>query len=89
MNRPHGAAATGLSASCLAACLLLCVACTAPAGRSAVAVTVGSKAFTEGVVLGEIITRLAASTGASVTHRDQLGGTRVVWNALLAGDIDI
>ena len=88
MSRPLGDA-TGRSASCLAACLLLCGACAAPAGRSAVAVTVGSKAFTEGVVLGEIITRLAASTGAIVTHRDQLGGTRVVWNALLAGDIDI
>jgi osmoprotectant transport system permease protein len=52
-------------------------------------VTVGSKKFTENVILGEIVTQLARGTGASTQHRRQLGGTRVLWNALLNGDIDI
>ena len=52
-------------------------------------ITVGSKKFTENVILGEIVTQLARGTGASTQHRRQLGGTRVLWNALLNGDIDI
>jgi osmoprotectant transport system permease protein len=56
-----------------------------PAGNE---VRIGSKNFTESVILGEIAARLAVSTGASVVHRRGLGGTRVVWNALRAGEID-
>jgi osmoprotectant transport system permease protein len=41
------------------------------------------------VVLGEIATQLALSTGADAEHRKQLGGTRILWNALLSGEIDI
>lgn len=51
--------------------------------------TVGSKAFTESVVLGEI-TRLALEQrGLAAVHRPELGGTRVLWEALLHGDIDL
>jgi osmoprotectant transport system permease protein len=53
------------------------------------AIVVGSKNFTEGIVLGELIRALAASTGATVEHRQALGGTRLVFNALVSGDIDI
>ncbi|HYG67249.1 MAG TPA: glycine betaine ABC transporter substrate-binding protein [Anaeromyxobacteraceae bacterium] len=52
-------------------------------------VTIGSKAFTESIVLGELAAGLAASTGAEVEHRRALGGTRVVWEALLRGDVDL
>ena len=52
-------------------------------------VKVGSKKFTEAVILGELITHLARSVGADVIHRRELGGTRVLWNALLRGDIDV
>ena len=52
-------------------------------------IIVGSKNFTEGVVLGEIIRALAASTGATVVQRQALGGTRLVFNALVSGEIDI
>ena len=52
-------------------------------------VRVGSKSFTESVVLGEIATQIALSTGAHAEHRKQLGGTRILWNALLNGEIDI
>jgi len=53
------------------------------------AIVVGSKNFTEGVVLGELIRAMAASTGATAEHRQALGGTRLVFNALVAGEIDI
>jgi len=51
-------------------------------------ITVGSKSFTESVILGEILAGLARNAGASVNHRKQLGGTRILWNALLRGEID-
>ena len=51
-------------------------------------VTVGSKAFTESVILGEMLSHLAGQSGATAIHQRQLGGTRVLWNALLAGEID-
>ena len=52
-------------------------------------VAVGSKKFTESVILGELCSQLAGSTGARAQHRAELGGTRVLWNALLKGDIDL
>jgi osmoprotectant transport system permease protein len=50
---------------------------------------VGSKAFTESVILGELITQLAASKGGKIVHKSELGGTQVLWEAMLAGDIDV
>ncbi|MDT7857812.1 glycine betaine ABC transporter substrate-binding protein [Rubrivirga sp. S365] len=58
------------------------------AGGVAAEVVVGSKVFTESVVLGEIATDLARDAGADATHRREIGGTRVVWGALLRGDVD-
>ncbi|MCZ6679700.1 MAG: ABC transporter permease subunit [Candidatus Poribacteria bacterium] len=51
-------------------------------------VKVGSKKFTESVILGELISQIAQSAGASAVHRRELGGTRILWNALLKGEID-
>jgi osmoprotectant transport system substrate-binding protein/osmoprotectant transport system permease protein len=52
--------------------------------------TVGSKNFTEGRLLGEIVTQLIeARTGLEVEHKANLGGTLVCWQALLAGEIDL
>ncbi len=51
--------------------------------------TVASKKFTESVILGEIATQLARDAGASAIHRRELGGTRVLWNALVDGEIDV
>ncbi|NKB21606.1 MAG: ABC transporter permease subunit [Alphaproteobacteria bacterium] len=58
------------------------------AGAQAPSVTVGSKSFTESVILGDILTGLARNAGATANHRKQLGGTRILWNALLRGEID-
>jgi osmoprotectant transport system permease protein len=52
-------------------------------------VRVGSKKFTESVILGEIVTQVARSSATPAVHRAQLGGTQVLWRALLSGDIDI
>jgi osmoprotectant transport system substrate-binding protein/osmoprotectant transport system permease protein len=52
-------------------------------------VVVGSKKFTESVILGEIATRLLAASGVPASHRAELGGSRVLWDALLHGDIDV
>ena len=52
-------------------------------------VQIGSKKFTESVILGELVAQLGQHAGSRVRHRRELGGTRVLWNALLAGDVDI
>lgn len=52
-------------------------------------VIVGSKTFTESVILGEMTTRLIEAAGYPVDHRQELGGTRFVWTALRSGDIDV
>jgi osmoprotectant transport system substrate-binding protein/osmoprotectant transport system permease protein len=61
---------------------------TSRAQDTAHPVTIGSKKFTENVILGEILTGLARAEGVSARHRRELGGTRILWSALLAGDID-
>lgn len=57
------------------------------AGES-VRITVGSKSFTESVILGDMLTHLARSAGIDASHQRQLGGTRLLWNALIGGEID-
>ena len=61
----------------------------AAASQATEKVAIGSKAFTESVILGEIARELAADAGANATHQRQLGGTRVLWNALVRGEIDV
>jgi osmoprotectant transport system permease protein len=51
-------------------------------------VRIGSKAGIENIVLAEVLTLLAADAGAKVQHRSALGGTQIVYQALLKGDID-
>jgi osmoprotectant transport system permease protein len=51
-------------------------------------VTVGTKKFTESVILGELVAQLVQSAGIKSVHFQELGGSRVLWNALLTGNID-
>lgn len=51
-------------------------------------VVIGSKAFTEGVLLGDVLRLLVESTGTACEHKKELGGTRIVWGALVNGQID-
>ena len=57
--------------------------------REFTVVAIGSKNFTESVVLGEILARLAQDGDANfVKHKPHLGGTKVLWYALVNGEID-
>ena len=52
-------------------------------------VHIGTKAFTESVILGEILAQYVNSADSlDATLLKQLGGTRVLWSALIGGDID-
>jgi len=55
----------------------------------AVALQVGSKQFTESVILAEIAVQALRSAGVEADHRRELGGTRVLWEALRARQIDL
>lgn len=51
-------------------------------------VGVGSKDFTESVLLGEIVAQILEDNGYGVERQLNLGGTLVAHEALVAGDID-
>ena len=70
--------------------LLVCLALVPLASADELTnVRIGSKAFTESVILAEIVAHLAANEGLEAEHIEGLGGTRLLWEALLAGQIDI
>jgi osmoprotectant transport system permease protein len=50
---------------------------------------VGSKLFTENIIIAEIATQLLRDRGLSVEHNSALGGTRILWSALLSGEISV
>ncbi|MFZ0454946.1 MAG: glycine betaine ABC transporter substrate-binding protein [Ignavibacteriaceae bacterium] len=50
---------------------------------------IGSKKFTENVILGEIAAQLARLKDSDAEYLQEIGGTRILWNALIKGDIDI
>jgi len=51
-------------------------------------VVIGSKKFTESYVLGEIAKRSLIEAGISAEHRQGMGGTIILWEALRSGQID-
>ncbi|MDY7225948.1 glycine betaine ABC transporter substrate-binding protein [Hyalangium sp. s54d21] len=64
-------------------------ACLPQTAEAPSEVRVGSKKFTESVILGELVARLARTTGTRAVHRRELGGTAVLWEALRRGELDI
>ncbi|RYE81435.1 MAG: ABC transporter permease subunit [Oxalobacteraceae bacterium] len=64
------------------------MACWLAAAGAAEVLQVGSKRFTESFVLGEILTATAAGAGPAV-HRQGLGNTAIVLEALKSGSIDV
>jgi len=69
--------------------LLLIAPQTAAAQDTSGPVTVGSKQFTENVILGHMATLLLEDAGLTAQHRAELGGSRFLWEALQRGDIDL
>ncbi len=51
------------------------------------AVVIGSKKFTESYVLGEIAKKRLEDSGVAASHRQGIGATGIVWNALRTGAI--
>lgn len=64
-------------------------AAPAAATQQPAAVVIGSKKFTESVILGEIAGQIAAGMGLRAEHRREIGGTRILFNALVGGQIDV
>lgn len=71
--------------------VLLCLGCvTLPACRRHPGIVVGSKNFTEQVILGELIAQqIENKTHLAVERRFYLGGTYIAHQGILAGRIDI
>src|SRR5882762_8117344 len=68
--------------SCLPAFLILM------SSSFAQPVVIGSKKFTESYVLGEIAKRTLNDAGIRAEHRQGMGGTIILWEALRTGQID-
>src|SRR5215467_8644825 len=57
---------------------------------SAAHLTIGSKFFTEQVLLAELLAQhIESTTGIHVERKTNLGGTLLVHEALLSGDLDL
>lgn len=66
--------------------ILLC-AITIQAGAQPPPVVIGSKKFTESYVLGEIAQHAFYDRGIAAEHRQGMGGTIILWQALRTGQI--
>lgn len=81
----------------LAGLVVVALALAAPAGLTAAfgagsgkpAVAVGSKAFTEQLIVGNMVALLLESKGYPVTRKLGLGSTALAHAALVKGDIDV
>lgn len=71
-------------------CLLIffCILFFLIHSSSAGDVVIGSKKFTESYVLGEIAKRTLIDAGIPAEHRQGMGGTIILWQALHGGQID-
>jgi osmoprotectant transport system permease protein len=79
-----------LAAGCVAFAIALRPAIPATAETTAPReLRVGSKSFTESVILGEIVTQILRGRDRGATHRVGFGGTRLLWDAMSDGAIDI
>jgi osmoprotectant transport system permease protein len=68
---------------------VLCLFLLLPLGISAEPVRIGSKQFTESVILGELARETAREADVQAVHQRELGGTSILWTALLHSDIDV
>ena len=65
-----------------------CVPAFLIGSSSAANVAIGSKKFTESYVLGEIAKRILNEAGIPAEHRQGMGGTIILWEALRGGQIE-
>lgn len=71
------------------ALLLLALLCAARGVWAQSTLVVGSKRFTEGYILGEIVRQAALASGTATDHKQGLGNTGILFAALKSGSIDL
>ena len=70
--------------------ILFCMLrCSIAFSAESATIVVGSKKFTESYVLAEIAKRAMAGRGLAVEHRQGMGGTIILWQALHGHQIDL
>jgi osmoprotectant transport system permease protein len=77
------------AAGVAAALVILAVGAGGYARSTARQIVVGSKNFTEQVILGELVAQAIEAEGGTVSRKLNLGGTFVCDRALRTGDIDV
>src|ERR1700712_1181895 len=68
---------------------LVLVAGTSQVAASPAPVVVGSKRFTESYILGEIVRQTLAAQGIAAEHKQGLGNTGILEQALASGAVDV
>ncbi len=68
---------------------ILIVVLAAVEARGDEPLRVGSKKFTESVVIGKNAAHLVRGAGFEIEHQREPGGSRILWNALRRGDVDV
>src|SRR5207249_8294625 len=68
--------------------ILSCIPVFLINSSSAAEIVIGSKKFTESYVLGEIAKRTLNDAGIPAEHRQGMGGTIILWQALRGGQIE-
>src|SRR5213593_2879132 len=69
--------------------ILSCIPVFLINSSSAAPIVIGSKKYTESYVLGEIAKRTLSDAGIPVEHRQGMGGTIILWQALRGRQIDV
>ena len=72
--------------------LVLAFVLVAPASRASspgTPIRVGSKKFTESVILGDLVAQRLEAANLDAIHLREIGGSRVLWEALVRGDLDV
>lgn len=70
-------------------CIGVAISCSVLAQPMERNTVVGSKRFTESYVLGELVNQTLRDAGVQATHRQGLGNTAIVAQALTTGQIDV
>ncbi len=89
-SRRRGRSVRGIAGVAAVVAAIVLFSSAALARRSSGAIVVGSKNFTEQVILGELLAQaIERDAGLPVTRRLNLGGTLICDRALMSGDVDV
>jgi osmoprotectant transport system substrate-binding protein len=86
MKRPRAVVDRATALTLIGGAALLGSGCGRSAGST---VSIGSKDFTEELILGEMYAQILEQNGFTVNRKLDLGGTQIAMEALQRGDIDL